>query len=198
MSDTDVTRLRHDASMHVMTQDEAVERARLIEVDLYDIHLDLTRGPERFGSVSRTRFRCLEPGASSYIEILAPNVESIVLNGRAIDPESLIGDRVPLTDLLAENEIIVVADCAYSTTGEGLHRFVDPADGEDYLYAQSFLDDAQRIFACFDQPDLKAPFTLTRRRAPPDWTVVGNGAGPAVGDRPVGVRRDRRRCRPTS
>ena len=180
MSDTDVTRLRHDAPMHVMTQDEAVERARLIEVDSYDIHLDLTRGPERFGSVTRTRFRCREAGASSYIEILAPSVESIVLNGRTIDPESLVGDRVPLTDLLAENEITVVADCAYSTTGEGLHRFEDPADGEVYLYTQSFLYDAHRIFACFAQADLTATFELSVE-APADWTVIGNGPGTSTG-----------------
>ncbi len=176
MSDTDVTRLRHDAPMHVMTQEEAVERARLIEVDSYEVRLDLTRGAERFGSVSRARFRCREAGASSYIEILAPHVESIVLNGRPIDPASLVGDRVPLTDLLAENEVTVVAECAYSTTGEGLHRFEDPADSEVYLYTQSFLYDAHRIFACFDQADLKATFELTVD-APEAWTVIGNTSG---------------------
>jgi aminopeptidase N len=166
--------------MHVITQDEAAERAGLIDVDSYEVQLDLTRGAERFGSVSRTRFRCKEPGASSYIEILAPRVESIVLNGREIDPTGMVGDRVPLTDLLAENEVTVIAECAYSTTGEGLHRFADPADGEVYLYTQSFLYDAHRIFACFDQADLKATFALTVD-APEAWTVIGNTSGTSTG-----------------
>ena len=91
-----------------------------------------------------------------------------------------------LTDLQAENRLTVTARCTYSRTGEGLHRFVDPADGEAYLYAQSFLDDAQRIFACFDQPDLKAVFRLTVE-APEDWTVVGNARG-----RPLRARSRRR------
>jgi aminopeptidase N len=176
MGDTDVTRVLHDASMHVMTQDEAAERAGLLEVDSYDVRLDLTRGAERFGSVSRARFRCREPGASSFIEILAPHVASIVLNGRSIDAGILVGDRIPLTDLLPENEVTVVADCAYSTTGEGLHRFEDPADGEVYLYSQSFLYDAHRIFACFDQADLKATIELSVQ-APEGWTVIGNSPG---------------------
>ena len=162
--------------MHVITQTEAAERAGLLEVESYDVRLDLTHGAERFGSESRVRFRCRDAGASSYVEILAPSVESIVLNGRTIDPASIVGDRIPLTDLLPENELTVVAECAYSTTGEGLHRFEDPADGEVYLYTQSFLYDAHRIFACFDQADLKATFEL-QVKAPDAWTVIGNSPG---------------------
>jgi aminopeptidase N len=175
----DVTPVRHHAPMHVITQEEAAERARLLELESYVVHLDLTRGAERFGSEATARFRCREAGAASYIEILAPNVESIVLNGRAIDPASLVGDRIPLTDLRPENEVTVVAECAYSTTGEGLHRFEDPADGEVYLYSQSFLYDAHRIFACFDQADLKATFELSVE-APEAWTVIGNGPGTRI------------------
>jgi aminopeptidase N len=162
--------------VHVITQTEAAERAGLLEVESYDVRLDLTHGAEQFGSESRVRFRCRDVGASSYVEILAPSVESIVLNGRTIDPASIVGDRIPLTDLLPENQLTVVAECAYSTTGEGLHRFEDPADGEVYLYTQSFLYDAHRIFACFDQADLKATFEL-RVKAPDAWTVIGNSVG---------------------
>jgi aminopeptidase N len=165
--------------MHVITQDEAAERAGLIAVESYDIDLDLTQGVERFGSVTRVRFTCREPGASSFIEILAPEIRSIELNGRPIDPQRIVGERLPLADLLAENELTVIARCAYSTTGEGLHRFEDPADGEVYLYSQSFIYDAHRIFACFDQPDLKATLALSVT-APEPWTVIANGAGTCV------------------
>ena len=62
--------------------------------------------------------------------------------------------------------LVVDADLLYTNTGEGLHRFVDPLDGETYLYSQFETADAKRMFACFDQPDLKAAFTLSRRPCP--------------------------------
>lgn len=62
----------------------------------------------------------------------------------------------------------------YSRTGEGMHRFTDPTDGETYVYTQLFMDDVQRVFAAFDQPDLKAVFELSVQ-APEGWTVLANG-----------------------
>ena len=157
--------------MKNLTRDEAQVRAALLDVASYDVALDLTGGPERFGSVSVVAFSCREPGASTFVE-LDGQLLTAELNGRPVGP--LEGNRLSLTDLRADNLLTVSARCTYSRTGEGLHRFVDPADGATYLYAQSFLDDAQRIFACFDQPDLKATFTLSVD-APQDWTVVANG-----------------------
>ena len=156
--------------MKNLTRDEAQRRAALLEVASYDVALDLTGGSERFGSVSVVAFSCREPGASSFVE-LDGQLLTAELNGRALGP--LEGNRLELPDLQADNVLTVSALCAYSRTGEGLHRFVDPADGATYVYAQSFLDDAQRIFACFDQPDLKATFSLSVD-APQDWTVVAN------------------------
>src|SRR5262249_24967593 len=106
-------------------------------------------------------------------------LHEVRLNGVTIDPALLEGTRLPLTGLAGENELLVRATMRYSNTGEGLHRFVDPEDGCVYLYAQAFLDDAQRVFACFGQPDLKAPFTLAVP-APPGWVVAGNGVGSEV------------------
>ena len=154
-----------------LTRDEARARAALLDVTSYDVALDLTGGAERFGSVSVVAFSCREPGASTFVELDA-QLLTAELNGRPVGP--LDGNRLQLTDLQADNLLTVSARCAYSRTGEGLHRFSDPADGATYLYAQSFLDDAQRIFACFDQPDLKATFSLSVD-APQDWTVVANG-----------------------
>jgi aminopeptidase N len=161
-----------------LTRDEARERARLLSVDAYDIALDLRSavepGAATFRSVTTIRFGCAEPGAATFVDLVAPSVTSVVLNGRALDPEKVFdGTRIALSGLERANELVVDAACAYSRTGEGLHRFADPEDGEVYLYTQYEPADARRVFANFEQPDLKAPFTFTVT-APPSWTVLSN------------------------
>jgi aminopeptidase N len=168
-----------------LSRDEARERAALIGVDGYEVSLDLrsavgaddTDGPRTFRSVTTVRFRCNEPGASSFADLIAPSVTAVSLNGRDLDPgEVFDGSRITLEDLAADNELVVDAQCAYSRTGEGLHRFVDPEDGEVYLYTQYEPADSRRVFANFEQPDLKAPFRF-EVRAPEGWTVWSNGVG---------------------
>jgi len=162
-----------------LTRDEAAARARLLEVASYDVELDLTDesgekpGEDTFRSTSIVRFRCLEPGASTFVELTARGLRSATLNGRPV--EGFDGQRLLLSELAADNELVVDADCAYMRTGEGLHRFVDPVDGSVYLYSQFETYDAHRMYACFDQPDLKAVFRVTVR-APASWVVVSNGA----------------------
>ncbi|MCC3768852.1 aminopeptidase N [Streptomyces sp. UNOC14_S4] len=165
-----------------LTRDEARERARLLAVDAYEVALDLRSavgaGPEHrtFRSVTTIRFRCAEPGAASFADLVAPSVASVTLNGEKLDPAAVFdGTRIALPSLAAENVLVVDAQCAYSRTGEGLHRFVDPEDGEVYLYTQYEPADARRVFANFEQPDLKAPFTFSVT-APAEWTVISNGA----------------------
>ncbi|GAA2114207.1 aminopeptidase N [Actinomadura alba] len=160
-----------------LTRDEAQERARLLAVESYSVRLDLTTGDQRFGSTSVIRFGCAEPGASSFVDLHDGVVREITLNGRALDPATYdeAAGRIPLPDLAAANELTVVADCAYSRSGEGLHRFVDPVDQSVYLYSQFETADAHRMYACFDQPDLKATFELGVT-APGDWQVVSNSA----------------------
>ena len=161
-----------------LTRDEARERAGLLHVDAYDVALDLTTGESTFASTTAVRFSCRRPGASSFVDLVAPAVREVSLNGRALDPAQVFdGDRVRLDDLAADNELRVVAECAYMRTGEGLHRFVDPADGEVYLYTQFEVADSRRVFAVFEQPDLKATFTLAVT-APEHWTVVSNSPTP--------------------
>ncbi|MFD8521164.1 aminopeptidase N [Streptomyces capillispiralis] len=168
-----------------LTRDEARERAALLSVDGYEVSLDLRSavgehdggGPRTFRSVTTVRFRCAEPGASSFADLIAPGVTSVALNGRDLDPGQVFdGSRILLEDLAADNELVVDAQCAYSRTGEGMHRFVDPEDGEVYLYTQYEPADARRVFANFEQPDLKAPYRF-EVRAPEGWTVWSNGAG---------------------
>ncbi|WP_255951744.1 aminopeptidase N [Streptomyces odontomachi] len=133
-----------------------------------------------FRSVTTIRFRCAEPGATSFADLIAPSVTAVSLNGRDLDPRAVFdGSRIALEDLAADNELVVDAQCAYSRTGEGMHRFVDPEDDEVYLYTQYEPADARRVFANFEQPDLKAPFRF-EVRAPEGWTVWSNGAGELV------------------
>jgi len=162
--------------MDALRRTEAAERSRLLRVGSYDVELDMTRGAEVFGSVSRISFDCTEPGATTFLDLGAARVESVVLNGRTLDAESIGEYRTTLDGLAATNELVVTADCPYSRLGEGVHRFVDPADGEVYIWSESVVNNAGRIFGCFDQPDLKAPLRL-RVRAPEGWTVLSTGAG---------------------
>ncbi|GAB3981066.1 aminopeptidase N [Actinoallomurus acanthiterrae] len=161
--------------MSALTRAEAQTRARLLDVRSYSVHLDLTRGDEVFHATSLIRFGA-RPGTDTFVEVRPASLRRAVLNGRVLDPASLRDGRLPLPDLAADNELCVEADMRYSRTGEGMHRFVDPADGEAYVSTQCAPDDAPRVFACFDQPDLKAPieFSVT---APPHWTVVSNASG---------------------
>jgi aminopeptidase N len=164
-----------------LTYEEAQERSRLIDVLEYRIELDVTGGEDVFESVTIVRFGCHAPGVNSFIEIRPDRLRRVVLNGQDVDPATLTGNRLPLTGLRAVNELRVEADMPYSRTGAGLHRFTDAADGETYLALHSGLDNAQRVFAAFDQPDLKA-VTSAAVTAPTRWTVIGNGLAHPAGD----------------
>lgn len=163
-----------------LTYTEAQERSRLIDVLRYHVELDLASRGEVFGSVTVIRFGCHSPGASTFIELSPDLLRRAVLNGRELDPAALVDNRLPLAGLLAINELRVEADMAYVRAGAGLHRFTDAADGETYLAVHGGLGNAQRVFAAFDQPDLKAVMAATVT-APEHWTVIGNGRARAAG-----------------
>lgn len=170
-----------------LTRLEAQERARLITVESYQVELDLTQGSELFGSTTRVRFSSSQAGASSFIDAITGAVHSIVLNGEVLDPnEHSDGIRIQLPKLKAENELIVVAQGKYTNTGEGLHRFVDPVDDEVYLYTQFEVPDSRRMFAVFEQPDLKASFQFSVT-APSYWKVISNSKTPAPSEISEGV-----------
>jgi len=159
-----------------LTRIEAQERRAIVETQSYDIALDLTRGPEVFGSRTVVCFGATE-GASTFIDLIARDVREITLNGTPVDASAFGDARIVLEGLRAQNELIVDADCLYTNTGEGLHRFVDPVDGEVYLYSQFEVPDSRRVFAVFEQPDLKATFRFTVT-APAAWKVISNSPTP--------------------
>ena len=174
-----------------LTRDEARERASLVTTESYDVVLDLSGAadPEQstFRSVTTARFSAT-PGASTFIDLIAPTVHEVRLNGASLDPAEVVADsRIALEGLAESNELVVAADCAYMRTGEGLHRFTDPADGQTYLYTQFEVPDSRRVFAVFEQPDLKASFTFTVT-VPDGWTVFSNSPTPEPSPTEGGAR----------
>ncbi|CUM41175.1 aminopeptidase N [Streptomyces gardneri] len=167
-----------------LSRDEAHERAALLSVDGYEVVLDLrsavgdsAEAVRTFRSETTIRFRRTGEGTGTFVDLIAPSVNAVTLNGRSLDPAVVFdGSRIAIDGLADENVLVVDAQCAYSRTGEGMHRFVDPEDGEVYLYTQYEPADARRVYANFEQPDLKAPYRFAVT-APEGWTVWSNGAG---------------------
>ncbi len=150
---------------------EARDRAARMSVTAYDVRLDLAADEDTFGSLTTVTFT--STGGETFCDLRPVRVGSIRLNGSPVDPDTLVDGRLPLATDPGENELVVDAVMGFRSDGEGLHRSVDPADGRHYVYAMSFMDAAPSIFACFDQPDLKATYTL-EVVTPPEWTVIGN------------------------
>jgi len=165
-----------------LTREEAQTRAALLAVESYTIDLDLTVSDKVFESTTVIRFSCSQPGSSTFADLVGATIHEVTLNGRKLDEFDVYRDsRVHLDDLQEDNELRVFAELPYSHTGEGLHRFVDPADGRVYLYSQFEVPDARRVYTTFEQPDLKAVFTFNVT-APSHWKVVSNSPTPTPVD----------------
>ena len=161
-----------------MTRAETKDRSSLIAVQSYDVVLDVTDTGPTFPTTTTVAFTCRTPGSSTWIDLIAAEVHSVVLNGRELDVAAVVdGPRIALSDLAAENVLTITADGSFMNTGEGLHRFIDPVDKETYLYTQFETADSRRMYASFEQPDLKATFQLTVT-APSHWKVVSNSPSP--------------------
>ncbi len=175
-----------------LTREQAQQRARTVAVQSYDITIDLTDGAggpgeKTFSTRSVIRFTS-SPGAETFIDFVGDGIATAELNGAALDVGSWsTSGGLVLTGLAESNELTIDAVGLYMNTGEGLHRFVDPVDGAVYLYSQFETADAKRLYACFDQPDLKATFSV-HVTAPADWEVVANGSTLSVEDAPAGAR----------
>ncbi len=160
----------------LLTRDEARDRAALISNVDYRIELELSDDPARatYSSVTTMTFDAATAGASTFLNLNAAGAE-VWLNGVKQPAGVFSGDRIQLDGLAAHNEVKVIAAARYEKTGVGMHRLVDPADGQVYLYTHFEPFDAHRVFACFDQPDLKAKYNLSVT-APDHWSVISNGA----------------------
>jgi len=156
-----------------LSRTEAKDRAEHLYVNSYAVTLDVTKGEETFYSKSEVSFTCNKPGYSTFIDAVGRSVISATLNGAAVDVSHFDGESIFLTNLAAENTLVIEMEAEYSKSGEGLQRSVDPADGEIYLYSQGETAHIRNMFACFDQPSLKATFTLTVT-TPGHWQAVSN------------------------
>lgn len=159
-----------------LTRTEAIERASIVSDVHYRVELDLTAGERSFTSTTEIDFAAT-PGAATFVDLIAETVHEVSLNGSPL-PTSIYRDsRLELEDLAPQNTLRVVATCLYSHTGEGLHRFTDPSDNRSYCYSQFEVPDSRRVYAVFEQPDIKADFTFTVR-TPADWKVFSNSPSP--------------------
>ena len=161
-----------------LTQVEAQRRSALIDVERYDIDVDFTgllAGPQ-VRCISEVTFTCREPGGQTFVDCAA-EVIGATLNGAELAPAEQ--GRIVLPDLAEHNTLRVESVQTNTADGEGVHRAVDPADGEVYVRTCLASDEGRFVWACFDQPDLKAPhaFTVT---APAAWTVLSNSGDPQI------------------
>lgn len=162
-----------------LQRDEAAARSALITTATYDVSLDVRQAadPEVPGYTTRSviTFAAAEAGTSTFLDFIGSDVHSVVLNGKDLQVGDVLdGSRIRLDNLQPDNQVTVTGTALYSRSGEGMHRFVDPADGQCYLYTQYEPADARRVFANFEQPDLKATFTF-HVTAPAGWQVASNG-----------------------
>ena len=155
------------------TRAEAQARADHFAVQSYQVNLDLTAGDKFFTSETTIKFTCNKPGYESFIDAVGKSVNSATLNGQAVETSNYDGESIFLKNLAADNELVIKMITPYSNTGEGLQRSVDPVDNEVYLYSQGETAFIRKMYPCFDQPDLKATFTLTAI-APKHWSVISN------------------------
>jgi aminopeptidase N len=162
-----------------LTRDEAYARAELVDIQRYEIELDLSNAMEldepTYPVTTTIRFTATTSGADTFLNYLGASVESVTLNGTALDVAEIAGTaRIVLPDLAEENQVVIRSHSIYSRSGEGLHRFLDPVDGQVYLYSQFEPADARRVYPNMEQPDLKAVFHISMI-GPDTWTLASNG-----------------------
>ena len=163
------------ATRDVLSQQEAEERAARISNVGYELHLDLTAGASTYRGEVTIRFERTGNG-DLFLDQRGGGVELVEVNSTPVEiPATTYRIALPGAALGAENSVRVVYEHDYDHTGEGLHQFVDPEDGSEYLYTNFEPYNAHRLFPCFDQPDLKATFALTVD-APADWELIANSA----------------------
>jgi len=156
-----------------ISRSEAQERSRHISVESYDVFLDVSQDADTFIAKSTVTFSCNLPGYDTFIDAVAVRIITATLNGQAIDTSSFDGESVFLKNLAKDNVLVIESEVAYSKTGEGLQKSVDPADQEIYLYSQGETAHIRKMYSCFDQPNLKAIFNLSVL-TPKHWQALSN------------------------
>ena len=129
----------------------------------------------------------MSPEPSTFVDCVG-DVSSVTLNGEALDPSTAERGRIPLPDLRADNVLVVSHTQSDTGSGTAILKTVDPLDKLVYVWSTFEPDLARHAFACFDQPDLKAPhgFVVDAHES---WTVTSNSAPDLTEDLDEGGRR---------
>lgn len=163
-----------------LTREETAERSSAIDLHTIRVELDLRDARDQsrsgFGTVTTLVFD--STASDTWIDFIGESVTAVTVNGHD-QPVEYDGARISVSGLVASNTVVIEAVGAYSRSGEGMHRFVDPVDGETYLYTQYEPADSRRVMACFEQPDLKAAYTFVVH-APAGWQVLSNQSAVSV------------------
>lgn len=162
-----------------LTREEAKARSELVDITSYHIELDLRDAmdldQDTYPVTTSIHFTSSTVGAQTFLNYLGDSVEMVTLNGQSLDVDQVAGSaRIVLPELASSNTVTIRSQSRYSHSGEGLHRFVDPVDGQVYLYTQFEPADARRVYPNMEQPDLKAEFHVTMI-GPDTWTLASNG-----------------------
>lgn len=173
-----VDKLERYAPNENLRRDEAAWRAQNITWHFAEVQLDISNAVDNsalsFTSVTTLNFSSRKP--ETFLDFIHDSVEEVLVNGTAVDlSEAVLDARIYLNNLRTDvpNTVKVTGQALYSRSGEGLHRFVDPQDGQTYLYTQFEPSEARRVFACFEQPDLKTSFRFTLT-GPEAWHLASN------------------------
>lgn len=164
------------AEVVILSRLEAEERAALIRVRRYDVVIDISAAAvadlDTFTSRTTVEFDSAQVAGSSFIDLAATRLIGATLNGADVRHDWK-GGRLQLDGLMSHNVLEVEAEFAYGGEWQGMQRMVDSIDGELYVRTTTFIAEAPKIFACFDQPDMKGRYTF-HVRAPKPWTVISN------------------------
>ena len=135
---------------------------------------DFISGHEELRFVQNADARGVLP---EWLDFRDGSISNLTINGETASTEIQNGHVELPTKLLKLDENVVVIDfkAPVAPAGKAITRFEDKDDGSEYIYTLFVPMDADMAFPCFDQPDLKARFTLSVT-APEDWTVISNSA----------------------
>ena len=155
----------------------AEDRAARVSDLSYSLELGLTKHAETMVGHEVLHFSLSAEGKKKALAVdyRDGSIGAAKLNGQALPTELNDGHLMLPAELLVAgpNTLELSFVSRVAAAGAAITRYEDKNDGNEYIYSLFVPMDASMAFPCFDQPDLKARFTLNVT-APADWTVVGN------------------------
>jgi aminopeptidase N len=159
----------------------ARQRAALVSDMRYRLSFTLTPGAANVPGRAHLIFTMKKP-AALLLDYREGALRSLSVNGAPHAPTVVNGHvELPAKLLRAgENHVLAAFESAIAPAGRAFIRYLDRDDKSEYVYTLFVPMDASMAFPCFDQPDIKARFTLSVN-APAEWTVIANAPATAGG-----------------